>query len=41
MNHLSVLNVVLHYLGDTKVVKEFIVVMSVGKSIPQKRKIKI
>ena len=27
---------VLHYLGDIRVVKEFIVVMSVGKPIPKK-----
>jgi hypothetical protein len=38
MSHLSVSNVVLHYLGDTRVVKEFIAVMNVEKYILQKRK---
>ena len=41
MSHLSVSNVVLHCLGGTRVVKESIVVTNVGKSILQKRKIKI
>jgi len=38
MSHLNVSNVVLHYLGDTRVVKESIVVMNVEKYTLQKRK---